>query len=617
MVSAEKYDQAVDIYERLSRIDKTDGEWARRAADCHWHLKNPDQRLKYSLLAARAYSEAGLMLKAIAMCKVVLSIDPDHQETQEVLSFLHSRRRQSGQKTHAKDDPPSATRSPLAGRIAGPQANAQRRDSLRPNTLLDEARREERTRARLAAAAALRQARALRRKEDCAQVPQRSEDESGTLKQQQLVLNAGLAKAARRAEIPATAPSAKERPSPVKEAKAPKQRTDNIASLPPQPLIPSLHLAPPREAQGPTLASLRLSERVPARNLDSLPPARGNVYSLTLADIPNSELTSARVPTIKQPRLTPADQVYVPIIPVAEEEASPESIDTGNVSFGSPLSTNRLEQRDFAGLPLLSDLPPEVLRQLITEVALVELSTNEVLFNEGDRGDAMYVVVEGSVTAVTLPHGEKPIQLAHLSEGDFFGELGLMSDGPRGATVSAHEPTRLLRFDRDLIAVLIERDPGFLATLLQFLKNRLVEDLMMSSPLFTPFSENERYDLAEQFEFLEIEPDSVLLERGQRPIGMYVLLTGEATMKGASEAGTIRRLGPGDIFGEQALLNNEMSQVEVRTSTKCFALCLPADAFPEVIMSHPTVLDYLRTLNESSKGELDVAEDFLDHIRFF
>jgi CRP-like cAMP-binding protein len=140
---------------------------------------------------------------------------------------------------------------------------------------------------------------------------------------------------------------------------------------------------------------------------------------------------------------------------------------------------------------------------------------------------------------------------------------------------------------------------------------------MVSSPLFAPFSEEEQFHLAENFEFLEIEPNSILVQRGQRPIGMYVLLTGEAHLTGASDAGTLRKLGPGDIFGEQALLNNAPSQIDVRTQTKCFALCLPADEFPQIIMTHPTVLEYLSNLNESAKGELDVTADFLDHITFF
>jgi CRP-like cAMP-binding protein/tetratricopeptide (TPR) repeat protein len=649
LMSAQKYDRAVAVYEELSRLEETNGEWARRAADCHWHLKNSDQRLKFSLLAAKAYSEAGLMLKAIAMCKVVLSIDPNHRETQQELADLHAK----GTPGRPRAAAGRARRQPLGETItsevaaqsadAPPRDPSRRRNSLRPSTPEGDAKNEERTRARMAAAAALRQARAQLKKDDLTETASRRADASrASIPNQETsrenppqerisVPDANVKPSLQAAGAESKAPTADERvlarialkslSRDLEKPRAPAFDEPKTVSVPEAPpVIPSLFVTPSKvRTPRPGLVSLRLSERVPARSMDSLPPARGNVYSLALGEIPNAEFRALRVPDIKLPKVTSDDLLYVPVIPPPDEELLPDSVDTDNISFGSALSPDRLEvaNKDFGQIPLLSDLPADVLRQLITDVAMVELDTGEVLFNEGDPADAMYVVVEGSVTAITLPHRDKPIQLAHLFEGDFFGEIGLMSDQPRGATVQAHEPTRLLRFDRDIVAVLIEQDPNFLATLLQFLKDRLVEDLMMSSPLFTPFNQNERFELADQFEFLEIEPDSVLLERGQLPIGMYVLLTGAATMKGASEAGTIRRLGPGDIFGEQALLSNEVSKVEVRTSVKSFALCLPSDAFPEVIASHPAVLAYLSTLTESSKGELDVAEDFLDHIRFF
>ena len=59
----------------------------------------------------------------------------------------------------------------------------------------------------------------------------------------------------------------------------------------------------------------------------------------------------------------------------------------------------------------------------------------------------LFVIVTGSVRVVTTVKG-KPLQLAVLKEGDFFGEGSLITGNPRTATVIANEPSELLKLDR-------------------------------------------------------------------------------------------------------------------------------------------------------------------------
>jgi hypothetical protein len=54
-----------------------------------------------------------------------------------------------------------------------------------------------------------------------------------------------------------------------------------------------------------------------------------------------------------------------------------------------------------------------------------------------------------------------------------------------------------------------------------------------------------------------------------------------------------------------------------RTTSKCFASCLPSDAFTEVIMTHPTVFEYLSNLSSDSSDALHVNPEFLDHLSLF
>jgi len=70
-----------------------------------------------------------------------------------------------------------------------------------------------------------------------------------------------------------------------------------------------------------------------------------------------------------------------------------------------------------------------------------ELLTGEVIFDAGEEGQALYVIVSGKV-AISLP-GCHDTPLAELQTNDFFGELGLLDDWPRSAQARAAAPTEL------------------------------------------------------------------------------------------------------------------------------------------------------------------------------
>ena len=73
----------------------------------------------------------------------------------------------------------------------------------------------------------------------------------------------------------------------------------------------------------------------------------------------------------------------------------------------------------------------------------VDLAPGQVLFEQGDRGDLVYEVVEGSVAILRI-HGDGSEELlATLGPGNYFGEIGPMLNLPRSATARAKGPTRL------------------------------------------------------------------------------------------------------------------------------------------------------------------------------
>lgn len=109
---------------------------------------------------------------------------------------------------------------------------------------------------------------------------------------------------------------------------------------------------------------------------------------------------------------------------------------------------------------LFGTLPTEVLAALDDLIEWVSLAAGDELFSEGDIGDAAYLVVTGRLRVVRAGPGHEPVERAELGRGEMVGEMALLEDLPRNASVHAIRDTQLARFTRDAYTTLLERHPG-------------------------------------------------------------------------------------------------------------------------------------------------------------
>jgi CRP/FNR family cyclic AMP-dependent transcriptional regulator len=107
------------------------------------------------------------------------------------------------------------------------------------------------------------------------------------------------------------------------------------------------------------------------------------------------------------------------------------------------------EADSLSRIPLFKRLTPEELEQLAQEVDQVRFDADETIFNEQDKGDALYVVESGSVRIWVLDEDVKPVTLAELKSGEFFGELAVLDRGPRSTNATAIVETALHRLSSD------------------------------------------------------------------------------------------------------------------------------------------------------------------------
>jgi len=135
-------------------------------------------------------------------------------------------------------------------------------------------------------------------------------------------------------------------------------------------------------------------------------------------------------------------------------------------------------------IPLFEGLKKKEMRFILKYLHPREYKVDELIIEENKPGVGMYIILEGKVQ-IFFKKGNKT--LAVLGRGEFFGEMALLQESPRSASVKALEQTRLLGLFQPDILGLIDRKPHLGNTVLIHLAQMIAERLR--------FSNDERYQL--------------------------------------------------------------------------------------------------------------------------
>ncbi|MBN1959497.1 MAG: cyclic nucleotide-binding domain-containing protein [Deltaproteobacteria bacterium] len=122
------------------------------------------------------------------------------------------------------------------------------------------------------------------------------------------------------------------------------------------------------------------------------------------------------------------------------------------------------------GVDLFKAIPGEELSEIAAITEEVEYAASQVIFREGDHGDAMYLIVDGSVK---VHSGEQVF--ATLGLRQCFGEMSILDAQPRSATVTACDDLTLLKIKRDDFADILAEKPEISQAIIQVLTRRLRE----------------------------------------------------------------------------------------------------------------------------------------------
>ncbi len=243
-------------------------------------------------------------------------------------------------------------------------------------------------------------------------------------------------------------------------------------------------------------------------------------------------------------------------------------------------------------VPLFSQLGREPFMALLGALELRTFKAGQNLITEGEPGRSMFALAEGQVDVVRQLEGGERRTLASLGEGEFIGEIALVSESPRMATVVATRRTVALELIRTRLERIALKYPAVGETVRTFYRERLLANVMRSNPVFTTLAPEQRQALARSFELRMVDARHVIIEQGQKGDGLYLLLQGQCTPVLRHPDGrqtAFSSLREGDVFGEISLLLGQPASATVRAETPCHLLRLGRDAFDQYLASQPRV----------------------------
>jgi len=125
-------------------------------------------------------------------------------------------------------------------------------------------------------------------------------------------------------------------------------------------------------------------------------------------------------------------------------------------------------------IPFFTTLPQEELDRLTSEMEVFNLKPREILFREGEAGEHLYVVVKGKLEILKAPDTVDEMILNTIHEGEYIGEMSLLTGEPRTASVRAFtEEVVLLSMSRKQLNDLLHRHPELASTMISVLSERL------------------------------------------------------------------------------------------------------------------------------------------------
>lgn len=263
----------------------------------------------------------------------------------------------------------------------------------------------------------------------------------------------------------------------------------------------------------------------------------------------------------------------------ARGSVSAEAYGAWNVAktFTPPVHKKSDAERERLNVTLMKSflfqaLEGKDLETVVLAMEEVSAAAGEVMIKQGDDGDFLFIIETGTLEC-TKPIDGVDTVVKTCVEGDVFGELALLYNQQRAATVKAKDACKLWKLDRESFNQIVKDSA-------QKKRERYMK-FLQTVPLLSSLSEYEVGQVCDSLRSQEVEEGATVVKQGEPGNTFYIIETG--TAKAVRDTLTVMEYKDGDFFGELALLRDEPRAATIITTGKASLLTLERRAFTRLL----------------------------------
>jgi len=250
-------------------------------------------------------------------------------------------------------------------------------------------------------------------------------------------------------------------------------------------------------------------------------------------------------------------------------------------AFTPPVHAKTPEQKEriqkvLAGSFLFSALEEKDMGVILDAVKEVIVEPEQKIIQQGDNGDFMFIVESGKLECwVKMKDGEEKM-VKDVGAGDNFGELALLYNCARAATVKATEKAVCWQLDRETFNHIVKDAAAK--------KREQYEGFFNKVPLLNSVDAYGRSQVADALQTEKKDAGVEIIKQGEKGDKFYIIQSGECEARKTGDgADMVMALKEGDYFGELALLNNEPRAASVTAKSEVKLLTLDRRAFNRLL----------------------------------